>query len=143
MAFTPISGRIAQIRIGSYVLYGKKWTVDPKTAGGDVTTFEDGGYGKQVGLIVEADIDIADTDYNYSTGGSIYSSPPNIFPTQIIAVTLYVFGIGGPNWAFPNALVLSASNSAAVRETVKWPSIKLYGNGQYGVAAAPWTPPTQ
>lgn len=143
MAFTPFSAKNARVRIGGAVFTAKAWLVTPKTDKIDTTNFEGGGFGDAIGGIVEAEISIDDSDWDGQANP--YDNPPNLRPGQVVPVQLYVNApgaapaVGGPSWSFAQALVLEVPSQARVRESVKLPSIKLYGKGTFsypGGAAA-------
>jgi len=135
MAFTPFSAKNARVRIGGAVFTAKAWVVTPKTDKIDTTNAEGNGFGDAIGGIIEAEISIDDSDWDGQANP--YDNPPNLQPTQVVALRLYLNAtaaapaVNGPFWNFAQALVLEVPTSARVREAVKLPSIKLYGKGQF------------
>lgn len=133
MAFLPLSAKNAKVRVGAgggAVFTAKKWRVTPKTGMADTTNFEGNGYGEGIGTIIEADIEITEADWDGNANPYDGPPSPDLQPGNIVEVTLYISGTGGPSWSFPTALVLEAPNDADVRGTVKI-SAKLYGNGEF------------
>lgn len=128
MAHTPISGKNAKMRIGSYVLAGKRWTGTYELDELDVTNFESGGYHECIGGVRKVTVQM---DGDFNAAENMFDSPPLITDGDTISlVRLYLNGTDGPYWSIPTLLVRSVSNSAEVRGTVTF-SISGTGSGVF------------
>jgi len=128
MAFTPLSAKNAQVRIGTSVLTAKKWSVTPKTDALDITNFEGVGYGDYIGGIIDADISI---EFDWDSAADSYANPPNLAPTAIVGpVKLYVNTTASAFWNFPLALVVEAPQNAEVRGLITG-SVTMKSKGTY------------
>src|SRR5689334_2659878 len=103
--FAPRSAKNAGVRINSNVYTARKWVVTPKVDELDVSNFETGGYGDEIGGLLYAEFTVdADMDGNQNA----YDSPISVQPGTVLSnVFLYLNGpASGPHWAFTSVLVL-------------------------------------
>jgi hypothetical protein len=132
MAFTPRSGKNAQVRWGANVHTAKKWTVTFTTADSDTTNFEGGGYGDVESNTISCDITI---EFDFDATNNPWDAPLSLQAgNTLINLKLYLNLTTGPFWLFPSVKCLTAPTNAEPKAML---------NGAYTFRSkGTFTPPT-
>jgi hypothetical protein len=116
MAFTPLSAKNAQVRIGAFVYVARKWVITPTGEELDITNFEGGGFADRLVGILDCEI-MVDADYDSQAALSNFNNPPNIVIGAVLStIKLYLNLTSGTQfWLFPSAIVTTTPMNADVR----------------------------
>lgn len=129
MPFTPVSARLAKVRIGTVVFTANKWTVTPTGDELDTTNFEGAGFGDRIigvvdcEAVVEADWDSAANNFALVFPGAVLST-----------VKLYLNDTTGSFYSFPVVLVTQTPTTAEVRGKLQL-TITFKNKGIYAMPA--------
>jgi hypothetical protein len=116
--FTPRSGKFAQVRLATNVVFvAKRWKLTPRVSESDTSNFEAGGQEDLETGITGMDVEI-EFDWDASQPGTPYDAPLSLQPGNNVPMKIYVNGPGGAFWNLPLVKVLTCPNTAAPREMV-------------------------
>jgi hypothetical protein len=117
----------SQIRINTQIVFGQKWTLDVKASLVDATTFESNGFLQWVRTFVEADISIEGV---LDTSNMFANGPTTQAGSQLVATQLFIGGLAGPFFLFPNVWVESFNVHADVKDANRF-TLKLKSEGAW------------